>query len=403
MLGAILLLILTGFIAFYIVNNFKEKYPFINARFLKRLFFYHTFLAGVYFMYALFNRSDSRNYYFKVVNNFRGEDWSDYYGTSTTFIEFIGFPFIKYLGFSYEAMMVLFAFFGYVGFIYMYIFFKENIKFKHTYLGIDLLTLLFLLPNLHFWSGSLGKGAIVFLGIALFFFGISNARSRWVAVLVGAVIIYHVRPHIMLVILVSSAIGFVFSSKGLSITVRLVFLAGAAIAFFYIYNDVLSLIGIEDDEFVTEGLDLTHRARELSKATSGIDISNYSLPEQLFAFLYRPLFFDAPGLLGLVVSVENVFYLLITLRIINLSGLRFIFTGNFLIKSAFLSFITVSIALAQISGNLGLAIRQKSQVMMLFLFVIVAFLDNKKLKTWREIQLRRQRQNASVPVKNVSA
>jgi hypothetical protein len=141
------------------------------------------------------------------------------------------------------------------------------------------------------------------------------------------------------------------------------------------------MVGLSEDEFLTEGLDLSHRASDLTKATSGVDITNYSLPLQLFTFLYRPLFFDAPGVLGLIVSVENVFYLIISVQLfLTPKGLRYLVAGPLLVKSAILSFLTISVALAQISGNLGLAIRQKSQVMILLMFVILAFLDSEKLK-----------------------
>jgi hypothetical protein len=391
MLGGLLVLVLTGILAFAVVNRLKRKYPFIDAVLLKWLFFYHALLSFVYYLYVLFNPSDSRAYFKSVLDR---EAWFSLFGTSTTFIKFLIFPFVKYLGFSYEAAMALFAFFGYLGFVYAYIFFKENLKFKHEFFGYDLLTLLFFLPNLHFWSGSIGKGSVIFLGIGLFFFGINNVKSRWLAILIGGFVIYHVRPHIMLVILISSAIGFIFSTRGISIAFKIIFLAGATVAFFYIYKDVLTMVGIDEEEFLTQGMDLTHRARELTKATSGVDITNYSLPMQVFTFLYRPLFFDAPGILGLIVSIENVFYLLLTLKILSLKGLRFLITGGFIVKSAFISFITVTIALAQIAGNLGLAMRQKSQVMILFLFVIIMFLDEQKFKKWkvmRQQQARRER------------
>ncbi len=391
MLGGIIILIITGLLAFYMIGELKRQYPFINQSLLKKLFFFHLLLAFVYYLYALFNPSDSIGYYYKIVGNYRGETWLSFYGTSTTFIEFVGYPLIKFLGFSYEACMALFAFFGFVGFLYFYVFFREQIKFKHTLFGVDLLTLIFFLPNLHFWSSSFGKGSIILMGIGLFFFGISSIRTRWVAILIGGLIIYHVRPHVMLVILVSSAIGFMFTTKGVALPVRVLFLAGVAVAFYFIYGDVLSLVGIDEDEFISQGLDLTHRATELTKATSGVDITSYSLPVQVFTFLYRPLFFDAPGALGLIVSFENVFYLLITLRMFNLKGINFLITSNFLVKTAFFSFLTVSIALAQISGNLGLAIRQKSQVMILFLFVIISFLDKQKLAAYQQAMRQRLR------------
>ena len=392
MAAGIIVIILSMAVAFLVINRLKARYPFIDAGLLRGLFFFHLLLFFAYYGYVLTSPSDSKWYYQKVVNDYRGIGWFDFYGTSTTFIEFIGYPFIKYLGFSYEAIMALFSLMGYLGFVYFYIFLKENMRFKHKVFGIDLLTLFIFLPNLHFWSASFGKGAIIFLGMGLFFYGISKMRTRLFAIIIGGLIIYHVRPHIMLVILVSSLLGFMFSTRGIKFGWRLFFLAGATVALIFIYRDVLQLVGIDDEAPLQQSLDLTHRATELTKATSGVDITSYSLPLQVFTFIYRPLFFDAPGLLGLIVSFENAFYLAITLLMFpRLKGFKFLFTGNFLVKTAFLSFITVAIALAQISGNLGLAIRQKSQVMMLFLFVVLSFLDEQKLLEWKNQQMEKIR------------
>ncbi|UII23885.1 hypothetical protein [Fulvivirga ligni] len=350
---------------------------------LNRLFFYHLLLSFVYYLYAVFNPSDSNNYYFKVTEYYRGPNWSDFYGTSTTFIEWTGYPFIHYLGFSYEAMMALFAFFGWIGFIIFYKFFKEQIGFRNELFGYDLIVLIFLLPNLHFWSGSFGKGSFIFLGIALIFYGMSKLNSRFLYLFIGAVLTYHIRPHVMFVLLISAIIGFTFSTKGIGWGVKILMIAVSIGAFAFIYQDVLNMVGIEEGEEITQGLDLTHRATELQKATSGVDITNYSLPLQVFTFLFRPLFVDAPGMLGLIVSFENVFLLYITILFFARGGLGFLIRGDFLVKTAFLSFITVSIALAQISGNLGIAIRQKSQVMMLFLFVIIKLMDEKQMKEYK--------------------
>lgn len=380
MIAGLLIIALGGFASNLIVDAVKERHPFVDRDFLKRLYYYHVALSLVYYIYVLFSPSDSRGYYRSA---FSTDDWFSLYGTSTTFIKFLNYPFVAYAGFSYEAMMALFSFLGYLGFIFTYVFFKENIRFKHKIYGVDLVMLIFLLPNLHFWSGSLGKGSIIFLGIGLLFFGLSRPSKRVIPLIFGGLIVYHVRPHVMLMVLVSSAAGFLFSSKGISFAARVVFLVGAFAAFFMIYQDVLTLVGIDEEEFLSQGLDLSHRASELSKATSGVDITNYSLPMQVFTFLYRPLFFDAPGMLGIIVSFENVFYILFSFNLVRLAGIKYILRSNFLVKSAILSFITVSIALAQISGNLGLAIRQKSQIMILFLFVILMFLDDQKYQRWK--------------------
>jgi hypothetical protein len=74
-------------------------------------------------------------------------------------------------------------------------------------------------------------------------------------------------------------------------------------------------------------------------------------------------------------------------------------SGKSLVKTAFFSFLTTAIALSQISGNLGLAMRQKSQVMILFMFVILKFLDEQKMpayKKWlRNQELKKKSVNVS--------
>ncbi len=365
------------------VRRQKSRLPIPNHsaddnRFLKKLFWYHLFLSFAYYLYSVFNRSDSHFYYEKVLNDFRGPDWSSFYGTSTTFIEWTGYPFIRWLGFSFEAVMALFAFFGFLGFIYFYKFFRERIVFRNTFGRFDLLHLFFLLPNLHFWSGSYGKGAFIFLGIGLLFYGLNNIQKRYWILFIGALLTYHIRPHILLVILASGVIGFTFSSKGVGWGIKIMMIVIAAISLGFIYQDVLNMVGLETETVLTEGLNMGNRATELSKATSGLDITTMSLPVQVFTFLFRPLFFDAPGMLGIIVSFENVFLLLITLVFFLKGGIPYIIKGDFAVKTAFFSFITVSIALAQISGNLGIAIRQKSQIMMLFLFIIIQMYDDQK-------------------------
>jgi hypothetical protein len=377
MFYGIIILLLTTFVSYALADYFFLPGT-DNNKIAKQLFWYHLLLSAIYFIYVTFNPSDSKAYY---ATSLAAPTWLELYGTSTTFIKFLAYPFIHYFSFTYEATMALFSFIGYCGFLFFFLSFKQVLQFRPSLWGYDLIKLVLFLPNLHFWSSSLGKGSVIFLAISLFFWSMVNPRNRWLLLILSSVIIYHVRPHIMLMMLVCYGVGFIFSTKGLPFAWRIIFLGGAAIAFFFIYKDVLTLVGIDEDQFLTQGLDLSHRANELGKATSGININQYSLPLQVFTFLYRPLFFDAPGALGLFVSVENVFYLLLTTYILfQLKSWTYVFNGDYLVKGSLLSFITVSVALAQVSGNLGLAIRQKSQIMVLFLFVVLSFLNDENRK-----------------------
>ena len=110
MAQGIFIWLITLLVSYLIISQVCHRNNLLDKGFLVKLFFFHSLLALTYYLYALSNPSDSRAYYIKVLRNFRGESWADFYGTSTTFIEFVGYPFVKFLGFSYESMMSVFAF-----------------------------------------------------------------------------------------------------------------------------------------------------------------------------------------------------------------------------------------------------------------------------------------------------
>jgi hypothetical protein len=395
MIQGILLWLVTLLLVYFLAGWLSQKFRFLNRRYIIILFLYHSFLAITYYLYALFNPSDSKAYYQKVTNDFRGPDWASFYGTSTTFIEFIGYPFIKYMGFTYESIMVLFSFLGAVGFVFFYIFFKERIRLPHRIFSLDFLTVIFFLPNLHFWSSSYGKGSLIFFGFGLFFFAINNPGPRLWALITGGYVIYMIRPHIFFVILIAVGLGYTFSTKGVSVIYRILILTASVVILSYIYQDILSITGLDDESLLET--DFSERADRLTKATSGIDIANYSLPEKMFAFWFRPLFFDAPGFLGLVVSFENLFYLLVFAYLLQPKAIGYLLRADAITKTCLLTFLGVSFALAQISGNLGLAMRQKSQVMILMMFVILKFIDEQKMQQVRTMMARKKaRKNLKV-------
>jgi hypothetical protein len=91
------------------------------------------------------------------------------------------------------------------------------------------------------------------------------------------------------------------------------------------------------------------------------------------------LFIDAPNIIGIFTSIENVVYLILFTN--------FLFNGIFKVRSlngyfiiCFISFLIVSLSLAQISGNLGIAVRQKAQIMPLFFLVYSKFITIKNNK-----------------------
>lgn len=378
-LFVLLLMLLAGG---FLCRQWHLNNPSLNLNFMRFMLFYHFALSAAYFIYVLNNPSDSKLYYAIVEAQQYGANWLDYYGTSTFFVHFLAYPFVNYLAFTYESTMVIFAFFGFVGFLFAYSFISENIKAPVKIFGFDGIMLILLLPNCHFWTASLGKGSVIFVGMMMLFWGVSNIKSRWSLIILASMLVYHVRPHIFFVVVAAIALGFSLARGRTPVAYRALIILLSLSLLIYLYQDILSITGLDDESLLDPFI--SHRAKELSKATSGIDIANYNFFQKIFAFLFRPLFFDAPGLLGIIVSFENLLYLIMFLNFLRPAFIRYFFKADPLVKSAFFAFASVTVALAQISGNLGLAMRQKSQVMLLIFFVLLKFQEQAVLSRFTQ-------------------
>ncbi len=378
MFGAIIIIIFLYGITQPILSSLKEKNNSVNINLLNNLFWYHYVFWLIYYLYALFNPSDSKGYFQRSSTKYN--DWFGIYETGTKFIDFVAYPLTSKLGFTYEMMMALFAWFGYLGFIYFYLFFKENLKFSHNFQGYNLITLLLFLPNMHFWTASLGKGSLIFLGIGMSAYGLSRIASRKIALILGLAIVYHVRPHLFLFIGLGIIFGLFSGRAKIPAYQKVLVFAGAFAAIFMLYNQILAFAMLDSDNVVESFESFsTQRGSELAKSGSGVNTASMPLPLKLLTFWFRPLFVDAPGALGLFVSVENLFYVILALKLFSKSFIKFIINGSTLIKASLVIFITSSIALSMVMGNLGIIIRQKSMVMYFFFFIILAFMDHKKM------------------------
>jgi uncharacterized membrane protein (Fun14 family) len=367
-----------------IFKQLRKKHDFFSVKLMNRLFFYHLAFGAAYYIYALFNPSDSKKYFTWPQNESLG--WFDFFGTETTFINFISYPFINGLGFSYEMMMLLFTWIGFMGFVFAYLFFKENISLNVTvFKRVDLLTLILFLPNMHFWTASLGKGSLIFLGLMLFAYSITKAKTRILGLVLGSLLVFYIRPHIFLLLVVGALVGFMTGKEKidwkLKLTVCGVILAGL----FLLQDQILAVVNLDNSQnLIADFIRFTStRSEALGSAGSGVNMAGYSLPEKIFTFWFRPLFFDAPGILGVIVSVENLIYILLFLKIFRMNFFKFILNAPVNVKMSLVLFLMTSFAMTFVMSNLGIIIRQKSMVMYFLFFVIYYYLAHEKSLTAR--------------------
>lgn len=378
MIDFIFVFIFLLFLNQVLYKSLAKKFAFFDKKLMNKLYWYHLLFFAIYYAYSLFNRSDSI-VYFKDANILR-EDPMTLFMTGTKFIVFIAAPLVK-LGFSYLSLMFIFAWAGYVGFVYAYVFFKENITVNVTvFKRFDLLTLLLFLPNMHFWTVSLGKGSLIFMGLMLFIYALRFPQKRILPLLIGGFFVYMIRPHVMLFVLVGVMVGILTGRSRIGAGIKFLVLL-VSVGFLYVaQNSILKVANLEGSENVIEDFDqfATNQSAKLVTADSGVDMSNYPLPFKFFTFWFRPLFVDSPSALGLFSSVENLIYLLLFAKICNKRFLRFIIRAPYLVKASLIIFVLTSFALTFVMSNLGIIMRQKSMVMYFGFFVIYYFLASEK-------------------------
>ena len=380
----LIVLILSFSINQLIFKSFKNRHRFFNTGLMNKLYFYHLLFFLTYFTYAMFRPSDSKHYYFLSVT--QSEYWLDFFETSTPFITFLAIPFVK-LGLSYAGAMLLFSWFGYLGFVFAYLFFRENIPYKIKVFGVDFLTLLLFLPNMHFWTASLGKGAVIFLGLMMVAYAIKKPLDRWFLLSLGAFLVYMVRPHVMLFVMVGITFGYLRGREKVNPALKFLVIL-LMIGFLAVASDtILKMVNLENSENLTQDFmsySELQSERLSASSGSGVDMNNYSLPFKFFTFWFRPLFIDAPNFLGIITSFENLLYLFIFFKILNWRFVKFFRKAPYMVKMSGVTFLLATFALTFLMSNLGIIMRQKSQVMYFAFFVIYYFLaEQQAYKNYR--------------------
>lgn len=363
-----------------VINGLTARFTFLSRKILLSLFYYHLFFLVVYYVYTLYNASDSILYYAdaKLI----GENWDIFRYTGTHFIENFSAIFVQ-VGLSYESMMLLYSWFGYLGFVYAYIYFKENITIDvKIFKKFDLMTVLLFLPNMHFWTVSLGKGSLIFMGLMMFAFAVKIPQKRILILLLGGFFVYMIRPPIMFFALVGVMVGILIGREKISAGQRILVVV-AAIGFLFVASStILKYANLEGSEnYIEDFQNFSEvQSKRLKSGGSSVDMNNYSLPFKFFTFWFRPLFIDSPGILGLFSSAENLLYLLLFAKILNMRFVRFIRKAPYMVKMSAVTFLTTSFAMTFVMSNLGIMMRQKAQVMYFAFFVIYYFLANEKLQ-----------------------
>jgi hypothetical protein len=325
------------------------------------LYFWHSALGYFYSSYVLENGGDAFVYYQKARFEFVQAD------LGTDFVVWLtSFP--TSLGFTYWPLAFLYNALGAAGLVFFYAALREVAGPSPTRLTRFLIPLCVLIPSLSFWTSGIGKDSIALLSVGLFLWSVMSLGRRQPGAVFGALIMFMVRPHIAILMVIAVAAGTLFVPR-LERGVRLAMLALASAAAAFAVP--LALLYAGTGRFASIGEYIGERQEQNLGGGSSIDITSMNPAFRLLSYLYRPLPTDASGVEQLAASLDNLFLIALTgvglvamsragfVRVIRAYGIPLLYG------------LACLLLLSQVTANLGLAMRQKWMLVPALMLVFV--------------------------------
>ena len=345
---------------------------------LKNIPIYYWLLLGYHFVFTFFayqirverGRADSQLYWFQNFYT-QGKSWFDFFHYGTDFILFLNYPFVK-LGIPYWGGFLLYSSIGFLGIIQWIRWTKVVMKDILVKDKTNLFWLIFLLPNLHYWTASLGKESFVFFGIASIFYAFATSHFKSISFVLGSLLVVIIRPHVALMLFASIVLLLLFQ-KTYSFKKRLFLFSVSCLLLLSLTYMAFQISAIRYWNW--ERIQYFNKYSILSFEHSGsyVPMLDYTYFYKIFSFLFRPLFYDTHNLSLVLASIENVLMLIIfglTLLALVRYYAKIIFPVW--IKITILYTLLIIIVYVERYANLGIFMRTK---MMFQPFLLIAMLS----------------------------
>ena len=332
------------------------------------LFGYHLlFIIYAYQLRVYKGISDAHLYWGKTLD-LEQYSWFDFADYGAKFVVFINYPLFK-LGFPFWSGFLLYGIIGFMGILKWMQWTDLVVKDRFTYKGFNLAYLLFFMPNLHVWTSSIGKEALVFWGIAAVVFGLTTQKYRSFGFIGGSLVVLIIRPHVALMLLAAIAIAFLFQ-KRISLKKRMLIAGISFIGTLALLYLVFQATNIKYWDWKRINYFNEYSILSFRHSGSYVPMLEYNYFFKWFSFHFRPLFFDAHSVLAVLASIENAFSLIVC-AVALFFALRFYSKINYTLamKVAFLFTFIASLLYVERYANLGIFMRTK---IMFQPFLIVA-------------------------------
>lgn len=283
-----------------------------------------------------------------------------WYGTE--FVRSVSGAVLFFIGpamFAEFVVFALFSFAGLVGFAY---------AFRRAYPTAPMsryLVWIWVFPSLWFWPSSIGKEALLLMGLGMAVMGFvgRGRRINWPFFIAGLVLMFGVRPQVAAVFFVAVIASQWFSFEGRWTGRKLmqaVFLLVIGLIFI---SYAMRSVGLED--FDVEGIQEYvegDKAREITRGTS-VGVVNPGLkgiPMAVFNVLARPLPWEASNPLVLISSLEVLsLWTIVFLRRRNLARSLRYWRSDRMLRLSIAFVLMYSASLGMMLFNVGIIARQR--------------------------------------------
>lgn len=335
------------------------------------LYVWHTIFCIVYLLYVMAFGGDAIGY-FESAKVFSWE-----FNIGTQFVNFLTGLIVKELGFSLLGAFLFFNIFGVVGLLALDAGLRRAVQDKTRFLQ-RLATVIVFLPSVSFWSSAIGKDSLSFMSTGLALWAALALNRRWQLMAFAILVMFLVRPHIAGLMVC----GWMFEVLTVRPTrfisnlflVGLIFAAAAIMVPF-----ALQYLGLGQASNIEYFSDYIQQRQGYNmEGGGGIDITSMSLPMQLFAYMFRPLFFESASIFSLAASIDNL--ILLYLFVV---GVRAMLRGRvsglvegrvYMWSYGLMAWLLTSMTTA----NMGIALRQKWMFAPMFIYLMLSVIGTHK-------------------------
>ena len=138
--------------------------------------------------------------------------WFSAFGLGSQFMAFLIYPLVT-IGMSKFVLYFLFSVISFQAFLWYFQQMGDVFSISPKVIGVPIPQLFFLLPSLHYWSGFVGKDALVFFFLTYLFFEVKNKKSFNVLHFVVLIVFLLLRPHVFAMTFIAFFIYFGFQKK----------------------------------------------------------------------------------------------------------------------------------------------------------------------------------------------